>query len=188
MYAADFDSDSRNEILTVASFQHFPATKLTFLTVRGDVLAEYWHPGKLHAIRVDENHAGSPPLIVLSGCLSDRSTGEALESTLFGLSMPPGIAEGPASLNGEEAWYYTVPPIDGQSPPSWIYNINFVDIDGDSGFEILASLTDGRFYCLETDGTQVGHYASSIFVRDYGDIPVPPLNAEQPSPGGGWPD
>jgi len=188
MYAADFDSDSRNEILTVASFQHFPATKLTFLTVRGEVLAEYWHPGKLHAIAIDESHEGSPPLIALSGFLSDRSTGEALESTLFGLSVPSDRTESPALLNGEESWYYTVPPIDGQSPPSWIYNISFVNIDGDSEFEILASLTDGRFYCLETDGTQVGRYASSNFVRDYGDIPVPPLNAEQPSPDGGWPD
>ena len=180
MYAADFNSDSRNEILAVASFEHFPATKLTFLTFQGEIVAEYWHPGKLHAIAIGESPAGSAPLIALSGRLSDQSTGEIGDSILFALSMPPGMTESPALLNGEEAWYYVVPRIDGQSPPSWIYNISFVNIDGDSELEILASLADGRFYTLETDGTQAGHYASSIFVRDYGDTPVLPLIPGQP--------
>jgi len=184
LHVADLDRDGTNEVLAVFVHNHFFPCKLAVLSLDGEVVAEYWHPGYIRTITAGPLGPHDEMFVVASASNNRLSTSTYHPQTLFCFAAtdisgqgPPYTGEGSA---GSELWYYRIPwfwsePLDPAYEELDVplrpkcRQINLTDVDGDGDREIRAGLTDGRYYELDENGNVIGTEAGDTYARAFGD-------------------
>jgi len=179
IYPADVDGNGDNELLVVFVHHTWHPCKLMVFDVDGRVLAEYWHPGYIRTLAVDQVGEDETSLVVVSGSnnhLSDSAWNVQVLFAFAGLEIagqgPPWAGTAP---QGSELWYRVIENIDIEVLRAKCTKFDFVDLDGDGLSELRARLTDGRFYYLDAAGRTVGVTRGDFFVQSFGDAEIPPL-------------
>jgi hypothetical protein len=179
VYPADLDMDGTNEIIVAFSHMTWYPAKIMVFDLQGNILGEYWHHGYVRTIVSGLVGTDSVPLTVISASNNSLKTSWWNPQVLFafhgldiqGTGPEPEISED----EGSQIWYRVITVIDPEVRRAKAYQLSLVDQDGNGTMEIRASISDGRFYYLNENGETLAAAAGDSFLRDYGNIPLPPL-------------
>lgn len=185
IYAGDLDQDGRTELLVVFVHDHFYPCKLVVFSMKGEILAEFWHPGYIRTM-VTGKVGGSDDVLVLVSASNNAIKDEWWNpQTLFafrGLDIsgqaPPytGSSGSPSALApSHELWTWVIANEDPENTRAKCTDFNLVDLDGDGLREIQVPLSDGRFYALNEWGEVLGVELGDRYVCAFPNSSPPPL-------------
>jgi len=185
IFYGDLDVDGTNELLVSFVHDHFHPCKLVVLTLAGETLAEYWHPGYIRTLTVGRVGDDPTPLVVVSASNNAIKTSWWNPQTVFafrGLEIsgqaPPyrGTSGSEGVLqDGSELWYRVVVNVDPEVKRAKCYKIDLV-ADGSTGKTVIrCALTDGSFHYLDEHGTELRVEPGDQFLRDFPDTVPPPF-------------
>jgi len=186
IHIADLDEDGVSEVIVSFVQNNFAPCKLLVFDLFGNVLAEYWHPGYIRTIAAGKVGESNEMLLVISASNNALKTESWNPQTVFafrGLDIaghaPPydyqGAAERMDLSPGTEIWYQVIVNIDPILMRAKCYQFEIGDYSGDGVNEIQAALTDGRFYYLNENGTQIRASVGDRFLEAFPDTDPPPL-------------
>jgi hypothetical protein len=186
IHIADLDEDGISEVVVSFVQNNFAPCKLLVFDLAGNILAEYWHPGYIRTIDAGRVGESNEMLLVISASNNALKTESWNPQTVFafrGLDIsghaPPydyqGAAERIDLSPGTEIWYQVIVNIDPTLMRAKCYQFEIGDYSGDGVNEIQAALTDGRFYYLNENGTQIRASVGDRFLKAFPDTEPPSL-------------
>ena len=148
-------------------------------------VAACWHPGYIRTISVGQVGELEEPIVVISASNNRIRTDWWNPQTIFAFNgfdisgqAPPytGQHGDPVALApANESWYWVIENVDSELLRAKCKSFDIVDIDGDGDNEVRAPLTDGRFYYLDESGNILSVDLADRYLRDFPNIPPPPL-------------
>ncbi|MBU0595460.1 hypothetical protein KJ567_02085 [Candidatus Bipolaricaulota bacterium] len=189
IYYGDLDMDGTDELLVSFVHDHFHPCKLVVLSLAGETLAEYWHPGYIRTLSIGTVNQDATPLVVVSASNNAIKTSWWNPQTLFafrgldisGQAPPYQGGNGPAEAlrDGSELWYRVIENVDPELIRAKCYKIDFAEGGGGQGIVIRGALTDGRFYYLDEHGNELKVELGDQFLKNFPDA-TPPALVELP--------
>jgi hypothetical protein len=153
--------------------------------MKGEILAEFWHPGYIRTIVTGKVGVSDDVFVVVSASNNAIKNEWWNPQTLFafrGLDIsgqaPPytGSSGSPSALApSHELWTWVIVNEDPENTRARCTDFNLVDLDGDGLREIQVPLSDGRFYALNESGDVVGVELGDRYVQAFPNSSPPPL-------------
>ncbi len=152
--AYDLNNDAQDEIVVTMQGHHWYPSALTVLDLKGNVIAQYWHPGFILDFAIGHVGQTSNPLVVVTAINNDLYASHCKAVFAFnGLNIAGEAPPYYGSIKqGTQLWYAVIQPLSQESGIEISDLIDIIDQNGDGKNEILVETKGGQFYCLDDLG------------------------------------